>query len=376
MAQDVSSIVIRKGSCNILYAYDIGSSTNLTKCLERVSLLGGKTSLADSNRSSPKYFGYDPQPLTIKQISFVPKIGKHQVSPSVWLTFYDFGAVSICYEVPLSGNLEKLHDLSIEIGNTSTLLEDSRNRAQEIMRILGDAVENAYVAKPVEDYLIFEINEFDLFCQASELHSHVGPLLARILRAEPNELSKQEINDALAYTLSYSPNDITLIDWNAAMVFSPDTDDVHAVLEFANTELLELRFLDYQLDSSLDRSNELSSRAKGFLQFLSGWPSRNINSISQMQLEGAILFERVSNAPKLLGDQYLARVYRLASNRFHVSEWNSSILRKLDTMEDFYKQIHDRAATKRLETLEWIVIILIFIEIVMPVIPKLLSFFM
>ena len=39
-----------------------------------------------------------------------------------------------------------------------------------------------------------------------------------------------------------------------------------------------------------------------------------------MQVESAVLFEGVNNALKLLGDQYLARVYRLASQRFHLEE--------------------------------------------------------
>ena len=89
-----------------------------------------------------------------------------------------------------------------------------------------------------------------------------------------------------------------------------------------------------------------------------------------MQVDGAILFERVSNAPKLLGDQYLARVYRLAAQRFHLNEWNGSILRKLDAMESIYKQMHERAASWRLEVLEWIIILLILFEIIMAFLPK------
>jgi uncharacterized Rmd1/YagE family protein len=92
--------------------------------------------------------------------------------------------------------------------------------------------------------------------------------------------------------------------------------------------------------------------------------------ISQMQVDGAILFERVSNAPKLLGDQYLARVYRLASQRFHLNEWNASILRKLDAIEGIYQQMHDRAASWRLEALEWIIVVLILLELVVPFLPK------
>lgn len=48
------------------------------------------------------------------------------------------------------------------------------------------------------------------------------------------------------------------------------------------------------------------------------------------------------------------------------------MLRKLDTIEDFYRQLSDSASGVRLEMLEWIIILLIGIEIVMPLIPGLL----
>jgi hypothetical protein len=284
----------------------------------------------------------------------------------VSLTFYDFGAVSISYEIACAGSLEDLRDLSVEIAQNDILLHDSRRRVDDILRVLGDAVEQPCVAAPVEDYAIFEIKDFELSCPADALPRSNGPVLAQILRAELQDLSEQETNDALACRITYGLNDITLIDWNAAMIFDREAEDIRSVLEFANIELLELRFLDHQLDASLDRSYALTSRSPGIKRWVPGWKARTLRQISRMQLEGAILFERVSNAPKLLGDQFLARVYRLAAQRFHVSEWNASILRKLDTIEDFYQQLHASAAGRRMEVLEWIIIILIALEIIMP----------
>jgi hypothetical protein len=372
MEKLATSVEIRKCSCRVLYAYDIGRATNLSKCLDRVSDLGGKTTLSNTNRRAPKYFGFDPQPLSIiQEVEEMPRIGGFDVSRAVTITLYDFGAISISYEIPLAGTLENLRDLSIQINANNALPADSRRRATEIAVKLGDAVDHPSVASPVEDYIIFEVSDFDLGGPADTLHERTAGTLAQVLRAEGKQLSESETADALAYRISYGPDDVTIIDWNAAIMFDRDADDVLSVLEFANTELLELRFLDYQLDSSLDKSFELSAKPPG-LRLLPGRTARNVRLISRMQLEGAILFERVSNAPKLLGDQFLARVYRLASNRFHVGEWNSSILRKLDTIEDFYKQIHDTAAGQRLELLDWIIILLFVLEIVMPFFQKFL----
>ena len=86
-------------------------------------------------------------------------------------------------------------------------------------------------------------------------------------------------------------------------------------------------------------------------------------------MDSALLFEGVNNALKLLGDQYLARVYRAASERFHLAEWDTSILRKLQTLESLYEKMSDQAASHRMEVLEWIIILLIALSIVLPFIP-------
>src|SRR6185369_631216 len=91
-----------------------------------------------------------------------------------------------------------------------------------------------------------------------------------------------------------------------------------------------------------------------------------LRRIGTMQVESAILFEGVNNALKLLGDQYLARVYRLVSERFHLTEWDASILRKLQTLESIYEKMSDAASGRRMEVLEWIIIVLITAEILLP----------
>jgi uncharacterized Rmd1/YagE family protein len=79
-----------------------------------------------------------------------------------------------------------------------------------------------------------------------------------------------------------------------------------------------------------------------------------------------VLFEQVTNALKLIGEQYLTRVYGLVSRRFHVAEWDTSISRKLQTLDGIYGKMADRAATQRMELLEWIIIVLIAFSIALP----------
>jgi uncharacterized Rmd1/YagE family protein len=89
--------------------------------------------------------------------------------------------------------------------------------------------------------------------------------------------------------------------------------------------------------------------------------------VAELQLEGAVLLERVTNALKVFGEEYLARIYRLAARRFQLAELESAISQKLATIESIYQKLSDRATTARMETLEWVVIILIALEIVLGI---------
>jgi hypothetical protein len=141
------------------------------------------------------------------------------------------------------------------------------------------------------------------------------------------------------------------------------------VLEFANVELLEMRFLDRRLDDALGLAyDRLSKRSRRWPQF-SLHPA-GLRDISQWQVDSAILFEGVNNVLKLLGDQYLARLYRLAAQRFHLTEWDASILRKLEILEGIYQKISDQVVSRRMEVLEWIIIMLFVISIILPFVSQ------
>ncbi len=89
----------------------------------------------------------------------------------------------------------------------------------------------------------------------------------------------------------------------------------------------------------------------------------DLRSLAELQVDNAALFEGVNNTLKLIGDQYLARVYRMVNRRFHLDEWDASILRKLQTLESIYEKISVQASNHRMEMLEWVIIFLIAFSI-------------
>jgi hypothetical protein len=352
-------LTITKGTCFALFAYDVGVSINLTDAERRI-IAGSERGRLRHKTRAPQYFEYRPAPLRLVQEGTALDVIGYQAGPMVEVMVYDFGAITITYRFPLAGPFSRLVELSESLYEHEGLLTESRARVEQLIHALGSAIERPSVAQEVEDYMIFSIES----CAPEQPRlwmSHETDL-AHLLRAERTPLSDQEVADAVSCRISYGQEDAAIIDWHSAILFGREMDDVRAVLEFANVELLEMRILDEQLDRALDESYEALSRKPRLLS-LPGSHEKDVTHIAQLQVDSALIFERVTNTLKLLGDQYLARVYRLVSQRFHLEAWDASILRKLQTLESIYGKMSDRAGTRRMEVLEWIIIVLIALSI-------------
>jgi len=361
-------LAIEKGVCHVLFAYDIGLSVDLNECERRITATTERRTIRHRRRA-PKYFEYEPPPLSITQYASPVRLGAYQTNPNVELVVYEFGAVSVSYRVAIEGKFDDLLGLSNALYDNEALLADSQGCVEQLLSIIRPAVHRPHIARAVEDYAVYEIQSLVPPTSVSELVGSHAQQIAQILRSEEETLSDNEIADAFACRISYGRNDLAIIDWNAAMVFDESADDARTVLEFANVELMEMRFLDEKLDKALDQAYVTLSRPRRFLHSMSGASTRDLGHVARLQMDSAVLFEGINNALKLIGDQYLARVYRLASQRFHLTEWDTSILRKLQTIESIYQKLTDRASSLRLELLEWIIIILIALSIVLPFIP-------
>src|SRR5438552_3493425 len=361
---------VQEGVCYALFAYDAGLAINLDESERRITALTQRAAIRHKRRA-PRYFEYRPAPLRVTQEREVLAVGAFRTAPSVDAVLYDFGAVSVTYQIPLAGPLTRLITLAEELYESDVLRADSRRWVESLLAAIAPAVTRPGLTDFVETYVIFEIGAFTPPSPPAELYTTHAQEVARILRSERAPLSAQEVNDALGHRISFGSDDVTFIDWDAALIADRDAEDVRAVLEFANVELLEMRYLDQQLDDALDESYDTLSRRDGL--WLPGVTRADLRRIGQLQVDNAVLFEGVNNALKLLGDQYLARVYRLVSERFHLAEWDASILRKIQTLDSIYQKLAEQAADRPTEVLDWIVIVLIAAVIAIPSLPRLAS---
>lgn len=395
-------VSIDKGVCHALFAFDVGMSIDLGSA-QRVLSAAERPETIRHKRRTPEYFGFENVPVRVSQSGEAIGVGAFETMPGVELVMFEFGAIGVRYTIPLSGAMERLLKLSDKLYENAALLADSRQRVERLLHDILPAVTKPRIAAFVEDYSIIHLERVSVEARkaagnasstggagdgtagsgssafadpnAAAIHCllhDAGALTARILRAEPNQLGTDEVTDALSSRLSYGPSDVLVIDWNSAIIIGNDMEDVIAVLEYANVELLEMRYLDHRLDAAMERASGAQT-IRGVRTWWPGWSGsgagqRSLEAIAELQVDGARLFEEVNNALKLLGDQYLARVYRRASERLHLPEWDAAILRKLDTIESIYQKMNDFRTSRRLETLEWIVIILIAMEIVLSLV--------
>jgi hypothetical protein len=355
-----------RGTARLLFAFDIGLWVDLDRCEKSLAGAGRADGIRHAHRA-PADIRFEAPPVRLLQEGEARPLRAGRTLPAVEMLVYEFGAVSVAYNVPLDGDIASLVPLATDSEGLRRLELDARERVAGVLDAIRAAVDGAALSPVVEDYLVYQLDEIEPALVPGETVARHRQQLARILRAESSELAEDEVADALSASIAFGPDDMTLVDWNAALVFGRDTADVRAVLEYANVQLLEMRFLDRNLDRLLDRAYETLSRRRPASR-----AGRALRDVGRMQVDGAILFERVSNALKLLGDQYLARLYRLAARRFHLEEWNKGILRKLETIEGIYQKLADGAAAFRMELLEWVIIVLIAVSIGLPfVIPHL-----
>ena len=177
-----------------------------------------------------------------------------------------------------------------------------------------------------------------------------------LLRGEGGVLSAQETEDALRSAVAFTPSDLVVADYDAAILFGldrADAEDVLDILEFANLQLLELRALDRRLDR---RINELygatalngSKEVKEVFPFRSrASRRRQLSALAELKLDSAMLAERLQNAFKIIGDLYYARIYRAASQRLHLAEWEASSERKLRVVGEIYDATRMLSSTEK-----------------------------
>jgi len=358
--------IITLGTAFATIAYDLAQSIDLAAC-ERILAVDPPAPVGPRRREAP-YFEYHPAPLRISQPRPELALGRYRTGPDADVVLYDFGAVSVTYRIPLAGPLDGLVRLSDDLYDNPALRSDSRQCVEGLRLRLQGAMNKPVIQDVVEDYVVYQVAAFDRPVVPADLCAAESALLVQILRAETQPPSRDQVADATEARISFGSNDLAVIDWNSALFFGVEVEELRAVIEFANVQLLELRYLDRLLDDTLERAYVVVSRPRWNQRAIMSLYGADLRHVARLQVDSTILFERVTNALKLLGEQYVSRTYRVVSRRFDLDEWNASITRKLATVDHLYQTLSGWASTLRVEALEWIIVLLIGLEIVLSLV--------
>jgi hypothetical protein len=346
---------------HLAFAFDIGYEIDLGRAQP---LLPGESGPLPRRRRTPESIRYRPAPLRAA-------IGADGLSlpgevapvspPRAELTLFDFGAVSMVAQFPIRISAGALLALAGELSEAGPLNAAARRAIAPWIERIRPAVSGFEFSEISEEYVVFQMGD----ARAGWLESHTD-WIAGLVRLESGPLSRHEVAEATRLSLSYTPNDLVTLDWAAGFVADRDCGDTLQIIEFANVQLLEFRHIDDRLDDRLEAAYR-QIRPEPRRRPWAFWFSHHaaLRSVRELEVEATSLFERADNALKLIGDQYLSRVFELTSSRFHLRDWQQSIRRKLDTVGDVYDLLVQQAGGNRMETLEVIVVLLITLEIIL-----------
>ena len=366
-AQEAASC---RGILHTFVAFDWGDEIDLERARQLVPAQTHalprrkRTPTSFSYRPSPLNFGLEPVPLELAELG--------KVSASGRVTAFDFGAVSVSMRVPFELPAESLSRLAGSLADPGDLIQKARAAVEPTYRQLLPAIQSANWQEYLsEEYFVFQLTPGEPLPPLEQLvdvsRGRPAHWLASLVHLECNPLSGQEISEALRLHLRYSPEDLFVPGWAAAVLIDQDCDETLEAVEFANLQLLEFRHIDNRLDENLAAAyrsiHPLTRTSRPFWRM----HSRPLRVLGELKVEANDLFERAGNVLKLVGDPYLARLYRLVSARFHLEAWEESIQRKLEVTEGVHQVLADQAGAFRMEFLEVLVVLLILMELVLAI---------
>lgn len=188
--------------------------------------------------------------------------------------------------------------------------------------------------------------------------------IANFIRSQREVFDKEEMNEILASRARYSATELTLVDWEGAVIIAPNADyqsDI-ALLKIGNYQLLRYRMLDQSVEEMLDKINER------FFQKRRPRATRGlIRQIAEHRLEVMLDFERAEQNLLLIGDWYTAKLYEVIQKELYLKDWKESLRTKLDNLENIVETIQENFSLSwetlmdRLQLLGWVLLLIGYI---------------
>jgi len=350
------------GSILVLIQYDVCEEIRLDVIRQLLQARHAQATFKSSQ--APGYVRYQRPPAVDRLEPIVLDSGERLTGE---IKYYDYGVVSLVFELPFAGDWDKIVELYAR-WTSDTAFEKLANR------VVRQRLERAAPAliKPYkeenwlqEDYFIFHVREIDGSPAAEALLASNRNQIAQVVRGETCTLSDGERAEILQSRISYYPTDLAVIGWNAAFIYDTQAGAETAIqlLEYANSQLLEFRHYDELLTSELENVYDFLER--GGTNTWSRWrTARAASKLHTVLLDVNELTERADNAIKFLSDMFSARLYKLCAQKVGVPDYKDLVREKLNTAEDLYRFMIDQFNQSRAFVLELMVVVILIIELI------------
>jgi hypothetical protein len=352
-----------RGDIVYLFAFDVANEILTSNAENKFPRLCGRFDPRRRKVVPSDFTQYRPLAVTL---DWEPAI-LDGIPLNIHVQAYDAGAVTILMRQAITADsLSSLRRFHRTITSTQEPLERVALRICERVRTeLGDALVGPVMTQGPETYTVFCLKELDGETDAERwVASHAREICGLLSDLEPAAVSESQIHEMMQHEMGLERSDRVVIDWDAALIvdLADEPDEVLYALEIANLQLQELKALDTILNQHVDRAYHHFSRQTGVFAF--GWGSV-LQELRQLRMDSAKLADEVTNITKFIGDWYLARVYLLAKDRFHLDGWRASVDQRLSQLDRIYAALQSEANDRRMLWLELMILGLILIELLL-----------
>ncbi len=347
-----------QGSVLVLIQFDVCEEINLDALRD---IFGARRQEASFKHPAPGYVRFERAPVVEPVEPLILESGERL---DVQIKYYDYGVLSVVFELPFSGDWDTL----VRLASRWVWDTDFTSFAQKIVKQKIErarpALVKLYDSWLHEDYFVFHVREIAGNPSAAELLSTQGGRIAQIVRGEHVPLSDGEQQEIMQSRISYYPNDLAVISWNGAFLYdsAAGAETVIQLLEYANSQLLEFRHYDELLTRELKSVYDFMDKGSGIW---ARWrTARRASRLHTVLLDVDELTERADNAIKFLSDMFSARLYKVAASKIGVTDYKNLVNQKVHTAEELYRFMVDQFHQSRAFVLELMVVIILIIDLI------------
>ena len=360
------------GEVVFIYAFDMAYDMKRQPVRELLGQPVAQFSVDASKRSPRQLSFYRPQMIRLPPQERIGPLGPVRVQRTIKLL--PIGAITITVHMPFEvkelTELVVFHELQFSNG---ALHDEVKRLAEQVRNEL-----RSYYIRPVEP--LSEEEAYTVFCLHSPaaidpafraedwLACHRREIAALLTQEhDVQRLSDQEVEESTGRYLSYYQGDLTVADWDAALLVDDprNFEETLYLMELANVQLAELEAYDRLLDDALERSYRDLSR-----QPAQRSASAVMQELRELRLDLARLSDELSNISKFFGDWHLSRIYATLSARFHLADWHHTVDEKLRTLDGLYQLLKADQNNRWMLFLEVTVVLLFILDLALIFVGK------